>query len=386
MPRKKTEQRRLFSVDEKIFILDKSNNKCCRCGKTIDINSMTVEHVIPLSKGGKNERKNLIALCEDCNIKKTNYILHPSDYYEYLNEFYMNEVMEIYKEYMKDIPWYGVHNFTKEDVRSFEYRIPMMSHVKKTKKGYILPYMKQNLLLKKTYRNEYKDIYKYIKEYNEKYGFDTDYLEDVINETYKKGCIYKLYKNNEIVALLPLKIDKVNYFDDEKTFYTMCLNGILCKYQKKEYLEPITNAILYIMRCMSELNHVGAASIDIMIPENDLFLQTLMSNKYLNAHKCYTDTNNWINYNISYIVGKGNTSQEKEFEYNETLKMDSEKITKIYSDGLQRCLNLPDLNRNKEHEEKVQNIKDEITNKKNKKKRIKNYYNEIDEYDLKYYL
>ena len=36
---------------------------------------LTVDHIIPLSKGGKWELDNLVSCCRDCNIKKGNTIL-----------------------------------------------------------------------------------------------------------------------------------------------------------------------------------------------------------------------------------------------------------------------------------------------------------------------
>lgn len=42
---------------------------------------MTMDHVIPISRGGTNDLKNLVALCYDCNQLKGNLLYRPESYY-----------------------------------------------------------------------------------------------------------------------------------------------------------------------------------------------------------------------------------------------------------------------------------------------------------------
>ena len=51
--------RRTFSDFEKKTVYANGNGRCGICGKPIDFNDMTVDHKIPLSKGGTNEFSNL---------------------------------------------------------------------------------------------------------------------------------------------------------------------------------------------------------------------------------------------------------------------------------------------------------------------------------------
>ena len=44
-----------------------SVGKCVQCGST---ENLTMDHILPKSKGGKDELKNLQCLCFPCNIKK----------------------------------------------------------------------------------------------------------------------------------------------------------------------------------------------------------------------------------------------------------------------------------------------------------------------------
>ena len=49
--------------------------KCQICGKELKKEEITIDHIIPLSKGGGNNIENLQPLCKSCNSKKSNKIL-----------------------------------------------------------------------------------------------------------------------------------------------------------------------------------------------------------------------------------------------------------------------------------------------------------------------
>ncbi len=50
-------------------IYKRDNYKCVYCGSK---NNLTLDHVLPKSRGGKNEWANLVTSCSKCNIKKSN--------------------------------------------------------------------------------------------------------------------------------------------------------------------------------------------------------------------------------------------------------------------------------------------------------------------------
>lgn len=64
------DRRKKFTDYEKKTIYAKGNGRCAICGRPIDFNSMTVDHKIPLSKGGTNELSNLQPACPTCNFLK----------------------------------------------------------------------------------------------------------------------------------------------------------------------------------------------------------------------------------------------------------------------------------------------------------------------------
>lgn len=54
---------------EWLDLCNKYNNRCLCCGEK---NKLTVDHVIPISKGGMNTIDNIQPLCGSCNSKKNN--------------------------------------------------------------------------------------------------------------------------------------------------------------------------------------------------------------------------------------------------------------------------------------------------------------------------
>ncbi len=57
--------------------------KCYYCGKDFHPSELTMDHKIPLARGGTSEKINIVTACKDCNNKKK-YLL-PVEWEEYLN-------------------------------------------------------------------------------------------------------------------------------------------------------------------------------------------------------------------------------------------------------------------------------------------------------------
>lgn len=80
------EERRLFTYEERKAILKSSYGICAHCGKKLTTKTMTVEHVIPISRGGTSDMVNLTALCPECNQKKGNMLYLPYGFYSALRD------------------------------------------------------------------------------------------------------------------------------------------------------------------------------------------------------------------------------------------------------------------------------------------------------------
>ena len=65
-------KRRVILTKRNLFLRD--DYTCAYCGKRFynDLNSISVDHIIPKSLGGKNEWDNCVTACKACNHKKGN--------------------------------------------------------------------------------------------------------------------------------------------------------------------------------------------------------------------------------------------------------------------------------------------------------------------------
>ena len=57
-------------------ILLRDRNTCQYCGAVLSANEMTLDHVLPRSRGGLSTWENLVACCHDCNRRKGSQLLH----------------------------------------------------------------------------------------------------------------------------------------------------------------------------------------------------------------------------------------------------------------------------------------------------------------------
>jgi 5-methylcytosine-specific restriction protein A len=59
-----------------------SKGICHYCGRSVDPRELTMDHIVPLTRGGKSTKGNLVPACKDCNNEKK-YLL-PIEWEEYL--------------------------------------------------------------------------------------------------------------------------------------------------------------------------------------------------------------------------------------------------------------------------------------------------------------
>ncbi|TVP62613.1 MAG: HNH endonuclease [Nodularia sp. (in: Bacteria)] len=53
------------------YVFERDKYQCQSCGKTQLETNLTIDHIIPLARGGQNDMSNLHTLCFTCNQKKT---------------------------------------------------------------------------------------------------------------------------------------------------------------------------------------------------------------------------------------------------------------------------------------------------------------------------
>ncbi len=206
--RQKTDERDEFDYDQRKRIALKSDDCCCHCGrKTYFGYGATVDHFIPISKGGSNDVRNLIMLCKDCNEDKGDLIINPKGYIEYLKDPYYEELEDYFTEYVDSFEYIERNNVLACD----EYKICIYPNAckkiimnmskKKNRHSYrdMDRYAIQHRLKRATFDDKDK-LVSYFKDYlrrrssleNEK----TVYLN--IDFWLKFGCIYYIENANGV--------------------------------------------------------------------------------------------------------------------------------------------------------------------------------------------
>lgn len=56
---------------------------CYYCGQKTDRKQLTMDHIVPLARGGKSSKGNIVACCKSCNTKKRSML--PLEWQEYMD-------------------------------------------------------------------------------------------------------------------------------------------------------------------------------------------------------------------------------------------------------------------------------------------------------------
>ncbi len=60
-----------------------STGTCWYCGEKVGFKNLTMDHIIPLSRGGRSTKDNLVPCCRRCNTRKKNAL--PVEWQEYMD-------------------------------------------------------------------------------------------------------------------------------------------------------------------------------------------------------------------------------------------------------------------------------------------------------------
>ena len=55
---------------------------CYYCGRGTSAKDLTMDHIVPISRGGRSTKSNVVAACKECNNKKKQLL--PMEWEEYL--------------------------------------------------------------------------------------------------------------------------------------------------------------------------------------------------------------------------------------------------------------------------------------------------------------
>ena len=217
MKREKITERYEFTEDERWDILRKTGQRCAHCGRPIfailgNENIMTVDHYIPLQKGGTNRMINLIPLCKKCNQEKDNKIVEPKGYFPYLKEKYLKELEGYHDSYIHSFRYLSDRDLLAEDEFTVEAPYYQVKGTRNNKPFLMLKYQ-----VKKAGYSDLDKIYDFYVRYLKKYETlkSEEKAKADILSWFQNGCMYYIEKNDSImmfVAFDILLMDSTAYF------------------------------------------------------------------------------------------------------------------------------------------------------------------------------
>lgn len=162
---KQTEERTEFDNEVRRKVLMKTGFHCAACGEKLDMVKHTIDHIVPISRGGTNDVENLIGLCKMCNKYKDNLVYYPGDYYTYLMMTNVNVTGEIHRyvvEYLKD-------EVSKFDLHRYPLISPCSTAMTTIKgiqpKGYVRQLLFDIVYMRSDMRRAYAGKAKFLKDY-----------------------------------------------------------------------------------------------------------------------------------------------------------------------------------------------------------------------------
>jgi len=111
--------RKALSKKDRLVLLEKQDNKCGYCTEQLSCLNFHIDHLIPVSCGGGNQKDNLICACPNCHSVKTHYIdcLIRKIISNGLNYVSRNWIIEAVQHFLK---LYSDNNYDVEDVEMDE--------------------------------------------------------------------------------------------------------------------------------------------------------------------------------------------------------------------------------------------------------------------------
>lgn len=97
-------KRKIYSQDTRKIIYNRAGGRCELCGRKLLLEDATMDHVIPLSKGGIDDVENLACVCFEDNQFKNNIL--PEDFLERITKIFMYQMEKKQKNSLK---WKIVH-------------------------------------------------------------------------------------------------------------------------------------------------------------------------------------------------------------------------------------------------------------------------------------
>lgn len=215
--------RHLYTKEQRQSILDKTCGKCGHCGVSLNTANMTIDHVFPVDKGGQDDEWNLLPLCKQCNLEKSNWVYKVTDFYKHILPEYEDRFVEFNS---KQIYNYESNKLLKFDSAEFEVMplqyLPMIQNMKARrvsgkKLSDTIKKLSMKVIMGRAYEGDAEEILEFLEKMSDKKSniFSTDLYTNVYNirNDIKYGEGYILRVNGNICGVILFKKIKPSDFD-----------------------------------------------------------------------------------------------------------------------------------------------------------------------------
>lgn len=258
-------KRMVLTSEEREMLLRKSDGKCSHCGKPLTLDTVTCDHVIPISRGSDNNYKNMVALCKECNKEKADRLITDSMgfYYRYLKPNYLKQLIGYAEEYLKNTKWLSYDNFTPSHLSYYidDCYISNTNYLKYKDKHII----GKKVALKKAVYSDLNNIleYWYKLHRNNKECREPISKEDIkryLTIGFTTGAIYFLENSDsEIVGTYSIGFWYSSVFDG--TFIPVIQNISCKKAYKRSLARILANQVYYLQENLGVSNGVIEARL-----------------------------------------------------------------------------------------------------------------------------
>lgn len=218
--RHQVENREEFTQSQRDAIAAKSDNKCAWCGKKVYFKyGGTVDHYIPLRKGGTNDPVNLVLMCEACNQKKASLIVPPYLGARHLKDEEYAKLDDWFDQYIDSYEYLSRGNLLACDMYAIDIYLPQVlsAGIKQVKKGKFPSALARQMItciLQRVYPKDEDRILDYYIRYLKRYKvpYDDETAQKNIEFWMRFGAIYFIERQGEIQLMLTIVMNKHHYF------------------------------------------------------------------------------------------------------------------------------------------------------------------------------
>lgn len=216
MQRQQIQDRDIFTDEDRIHIAAKSHGYCAHCGKRIEFfgGQATIDHFVPLSKGGVNMDYNTVMLCYDCNQDKGNDIVSPGGYLSFLDKEHLKKLERYYYDsYIKAFEFFSPNHILAADrfyIQCFNAPSTIPVKIKKTKHKKSFGLVGFQLMIKRADPKTDKDkVMKFWQDYCKKHNITDAEYNMLFYLT--AGTVYYIEQQGDIKMIFSLLFSQVTH-------------------------------------------------------------------------------------------------------------------------------------------------------------------------------